>query len=79
VSEFAIFFGLICLQNAAFFSFSFFVVCQDHVRAEGKFSLVGGLGVRGVTQTRALIASFHWFVLEFCEIRGELIIVDLFQ
>ena len=46
--------------KCCFFSFSFFVVCQDHVRAEGKFSLVGGLGVRGVTQIRALIAPFHW-------------------
>jgi hypothetical protein len=30
------FFCLICLQNAAF---SFFVVCQDHVRMEVNFSL----------------------------------------
>ena len=59
------------------FSFSFFVVCQDHVRMEVNFSLEGGLGVRGITKIRALIASFHWFVLGFCEIRGDLIIVSV--
>ena len=33
--------------------------------------------MRGITKIRALIASFHWFVLGFCEIRGELIMVSV--